>query len=426
MAAGVAASMVLAAVVAAGPGAPFDVALHVDSGSVTNATDARAVVFSEVISIPEASWIRLVFDRADLAPSGPSGQPTVIRVTSLIDGARQTLTAGHLEQWRDRTAFFNGHALLLEIVADPATAPSRVSVSHAVAGPLAPMISSICGINDDRVPSSDPRMARKFPSGCTVFLIDDPNHCFVTAGHCNDVFQIVEFNVPLSNGNGAVQHPAPADQYNVDADSFQGSSEAVGDDWAYFGCFRNTETDLLPFEAQGDWFDLASTPPPLAGQNVRITGYGDTSPPTPREWNGIQKSASGPYAGFEGTILSYAVDTTVGNSGSPILDTSTGEVIGVHTHGGCDGEGGANLGTAINHPALLNALANPLGVCIPAPCPTDVNGDEQTAFADLVAVLSAWGPCPGCPEDIDGNDDVGFSDLLLLLANWGACPPMPG
>lgn len=55
----------------------------------------------------------------------------------------------------------------------------------------------------------------------------------------------------------------------------------------------------------------------------------------------------------------------------------------------------------------------------------DVDGDGAVGFADLVAVLAAWGPYDPCPpfvpEDIDQDCDVGFSDLLIVLAAWGPC-----
>ena len=54
-------------------------------------------------------------------------------------------------------------------------------------------------------------------------------------------------------------------------------------------------------------------------------------------------------------------------------------------------------------------------------CPGDVDGSGTIDFADLLAVLAAWGSCGECPEDLDGNGEVGFSDLLTILANWGGC-----
>ena len=50
--------------------------------------------------------------------------------------------------------------------------------------------------------------------------------------------------------------------------------------------------------------------------------------------------------------------------------------------------------------------------------PGDVTGDGVVDFNDVLALLSAWGPCSGCPEDLDGDGDVGFSDLILVLSNY--------
>jgi hypothetical protein len=56
------------------------------------------------------------------------------------------------------------------------------------------------------------------------------------------------------------------------------------------------------------------------------------------------------------------------------------------------------------------------------PVDGDLDGDCAVGFSDLLALLSAWGPCPDprhCPADLDDDDIVGFGDLLVLLTNWG-------
>lgn len=58
----------------------------------------------------------------------------------------------------------------------------------------------------------------------------------------------------------------------------------------------------------------------------------------------------------------------------------------------------------------------------PAPCPTDLDGDGQTGFGDLLALITAWGSCPGCAADLDDDGLVGFGDLVLILTAWGPCP----
>ncbi|MCP3904860.1 MAG: hypothetical protein GY715_14635 [Planctomycetes bacterium] len=58
----------------------------------------------------------------------------------------------------------------------------------------------------------------------------------------------------------------------------------------------------------------------------------------------------------------------------------------------------------------------------PPPCPADLSGNGVVDFADILAVIGAWGPCVGCPQDVDGDDMVAFSDILAVIGAWGACP----
>jgi hypothetical protein len=54
-------------------------------------------------------------------------------------------------------------------------------------------------------------------------------------------------------------------------------------------------------------------------------------------------------------------------------------------------------------------------------CPGDVTGNGVVDFADVLALLSVWGPCGGCPEDRDGNGVIDFADVLAVLSGWGPC-----
>ncbi|MHC4127394.1 MAG: trypsin-like serine peptidase [Planctomycetota bacterium] len=347
------------------PLAQYEAAVSLDSGLVVNAADQPAVIFDGVVEVPGALWLRLIFDQAALGADPQTGREATLRLTSLADGAVQHHTAATLQQWRDTSAYFNGDAVRVEIVADPGVGASRVTITHVLAGLLGGgMTTTICGPTDDRLPSEDARVARAIPIGCTAWLIDDAANCFITAGHCaGSSMQVAEFNVPFSNSGGGLNHPGPEDQYAVDVSSKQTMSSGVGQDWAYFGCYPNTETGLTAAEAQGAWFTLAESPPPVSGQNIRITGHGtDNSPP---EWNQVQQTHAGPYVTFAGTTVQYRTDTTGGNSGSPVINEDTGQAIGVHTHGGCNSSGGQNSGTGSNHPSWHDALADPQGVCIP-------------------------------------------------------------
>jgi len=52
----------------------------------------------------------------------------------------------------------------------------------------------------------------------------------------------------------------------------------------------------------------------------------------------------------------------------------------------------------------------------------DLNGDNSVDGADLLILLSAWGPCADpddCPGDLNSDGMVDGADLLILLSNWG-------
>lgn len=54
-------------------------------------------------------------------------------------------------------------------------------------------------------------------------------------------------------------------------------------------------------------------------------------------------------------------------------------------------------------------------------CPADLNNDGTVDVLDLLAVLSAWGPCVSCATDINRDGVVDVLDLLALLSAWGPC-----
>ncbi|MCH2133462.1 MAG: S8 family serine peptidase [Phycisphaerales bacterium] len=52
----------------------------------------------------------------------------------------------------------------------------------------------------------------------------------------------------------------------------------------------------------------------------------------------------------------------------------------------------------------------------------DVTGDGDVDIEDLLAIISAYGPCMGCAEDVNGDGVVDIEDLLAVLACWrGDC-----
>jgi len=366
----------------------------VDSGDVRNGGAEQAVTFSETIRVEGATWMRLYFSEAVLGKTRGGDEASFLRITSLDDGAVQTLDAIDLVRWQNSSAFFNGDAVHIEIVADAGAEPSRVRIHEVVVGePTAAPTESICGATDDRVLSTDDRSARIMPVGCTGWLIDDAEGCFLTAGHCvGDTLSVVEFNVPLSDPvSGATRHAAPEDQYPIDQSSLQWDQTVIGNDWAYFGTFPNSQTEMTPLEVQGTTYALGLPPGAASGETIRITGYGSVTGTqgTPVEWSQVQTTHTGPLVVASASpgvsLLRYEVDTTGGDSGSAVFNEDTGEAIGIHTNAGCSAGGGSNQGTGVDNSGLQNALANPLGVCSDGPPPVRVN--LSGSIADPVPLL---------------------------------------
>jgi len=398
---------------------------EVDSGLVSNPGKEAGSVYQVVVGGGGATWLRVFFgDGTRLAPGDR------IRVTSLLDGAVQHLSAETLAEWSNSTAYFNGSQVKIEILAEPGNNGSRVTVHRLFVGVDAgagAVTRSICG-SDDRVLSSDPRSGRLFSAGCTSWLI---NECFLSAGHCIPINDIVQFNVPLSGGSGGLNHPPPSDQYMIDTSSRQWVDEGIGNDWGYFGVLPNSETGLTPFEAQGTRYVLASNVPSLRQtQTITITGYGTDS--TPLEHTQVQQTNSGPYRDFFGTTVQYEVDTTGGNSGSAVEDLSGGRAIGIHTHSGCNLlPAPHNSGTALNNFGLQLALRTPQGVCANQPACNDngiceagedcfncvadcdhklANSSGAASCGDDVCDPGVGENCSNCPQDCNSKSNGGFSE----------------
>ena len=305
-------------------------------------------VFSETVVIKDAPWMRLLFTEANL------GAGSYLQLTSLKDGATQRLNAKTLAQWGNTSAYFNGNAVRVELFAAPGDQNIFVSMNELVVGEYAsdadPETKSVCGISDDRTSSNNPAVGRIINVGCTGWIVSNGIH--VTAGHCvKDLSKVnlLEFNVPASLPDGTIQFASPDDQYAINTSSIKSRNNGPGDDWATFDVFNNPNTNLQPIAAQGASFNVVQD---LGPTNIRITGYGVDSGAD----NQTQQTHVGPNDGSSGTILRYETDTKGGNSGSPVIDTATGNAIGVHDAGGCFLIFGSNKGTSTYNKEFWTAL----------------------------------------------------------------------
>ncbi len=431
--------LISAAAMAQEPVDPIFVPVGVHSGLVWGGDpDAmpademgRVPIFEHTVDVPGAGWLRIDFGQVILGESPDAGPTTIIRLTGLHDGAEQRLEARHVQQWQHESAFFNGQAVRVEILSDPMAEPSSIEIDGTLVQPgytLAPAHGgasgdSICGATDDRMLSSDPRVARGWTTSgsanCTAWIIDDCMKCVLAAGHCG--FSQIHFNNPLSTPGGVPVMPHPDHQYAIDRTSEQEDASGVGRDWYYGGAFANPNTGLTPFEAQGDAFELAASIPPVTGQDIRVTGHGVTGSGVDPTWFRAQKTHTGPFVEFTGSRLRYAMDTTSGNSGSPVIDDTTGLAIGVHTHGGCSSSGGSNSGTAVTHSDLQDALSNPLGICI-NPCPADIDCDGSLDLFDFLEFSNRF-DLGDLRADLDGDGELTILDFLEYQNQFVAgCP----
>ncbi|MFK7884719.1 MAG: GC-type dockerin domain-anchored protein [Phycisphaerales bacterium] len=381
-------------------------------------------IWSTEVEVADAAWVRLRFGQVTLSPATDTARESYIRITSLYDGHEQYLDSQSIREWSNTSAYFNGSRLLIEIMASPTAEPNanRVQVTGATASEPTVFPRSICGPTDDRVLSSDPRDARMMPIGCTGWLFGDQPNSFLSAGHCSPgAGDVMQFNVPLSTAGGTPQNPGPEDQYPIDPASVQNQSGSIviGNDWAFYGAFDNSNTGLAPQDAQGASHTLASSMPPADNRPITITGFGSTSSPVSPTWYLVQKTHTGPFTATFGNTVQYRPDTTGGNSGSAILDQNNNQVLGIHTNAGCNSTGGANQGCSLFNSTLQAALANPQGIAQPLGLDLVLVGARPDTIApaggDMIAieVLADNGLVPSGPVTMFVDSGSGYMPVAM-------------
>lgn len=358
------------------------------------ATPEAKESLTHILRVDGVQWLRLHVADYKLGNHG------YITITSLRDGGVQRLDAKSLPDWRNNTAFFNGDAVKVELHIDKEPTDIYVRFKEITVGlvpvPVPDSPETICGANDDRTAINDAPIGRinALNNGtntsnpfCTAWAIS--NGAFLTAGHCVDadpdntgpllpdgivdagfLASVVEFNVPASLANGTTVFSNPIDQYpinQVTGFEFAGTGMPLGRDWSIFSVSPNSNSGLLPHPSRG-FYRMTDQLPTATTENVRVSGYGIDNTPagTTGGFNAQHatlQSHTSTYQGQTqasgGTFHSYVVDTTGGNSGSPIVWSNNPlHTIGIHTNGGCTSTGGSNVGTGFGHDQLENAVQN--------------------------------------------------------------------
>lgn len=375
---------------------------------------------SHIVTIADAPWLKLNLQGTKLGPNSH------LEITSLYDNATQVLTAETLAQRNFQSAYFNGGTVEVKLYVDSRDKDVSFKVGEITVGEYVNTVQplSICGTEDDRIASSEPKVGRMDPAGCTGWVIDGGQ--LLTAGHCLDgtTMDTLSFNPPPSLSDGTVQFPGPEDQYAIDQSSFNFVNGGVGNDWGTFTVFDNAQTGIQPIDAQGSY----SIKQDLDPANIRITGFGVDDGTT----NQTNQTDVGANESSSGTTMRYTADTRGGNSGSPVIDDATGMAVGIHTHGGCFSTGGNNNGTSFFNTALWDVVGGGTGnqppsasytfsctdlSCIfDASASSDSDGTVDSYSWDFGDGNSATGATPSHTFSTGGTFDV----TLTVTDNQGA------
>ena len=416
------------------------------SGPRTNLWPATTVVWSELIDVPGATALQVRFENVRL-----DSDLDAIIVTGITDGAVQRLNAESLKLWRNHTAWFNGSTVAVALELAPGS-HGYLEIAGALADQPPVFQETICGTGDNRTVTTDVRVCRVVssanlncglpgPCAASAFMISNTS-TILTARHVAilNIFTIAEFNVPISQTSGAIVHPAPADQYPIDQASVQMSAASVvGDDWAVARLHPNANGDTA-VSRQGTGFALAGSIP-IPGTTIRITGFGIDNTPDGSRHHACQ-THTGPFVIGVGNTLNYSVDTENGNSGSAVRNNVTGQVIGIHTNGGCTSTGGSNAGTSILNSGLQSAITAVSGCAnanlssgspVVAVCtPTIYNFAPAVGKWSGVAVSSAsdWDigveTNPGSGTEVTSTFGAGTCDFVLANGHLGSVAPTSG
>lgn len=354
--------------------------VNLDSGIHDNPTSEFTTPFRDIVQFRGAPWMRVAIGKYNL------GVNSYIILRSLTNGDEQRLDARSIPIWKNRSAMFVGDTVEVILHVAPGETGVFVNIHQALEGIWTdlPAERSQCGPNDDRVASTDTRVGRLYFGGCTAWRITvgprlgsaDEEMC-LTAGHCVDfdpdspgcnpglpdgvldLSGVVEFdNIPLSTAGGAT-NPAPVvDQFPIvttGADwNFDGECQGLGKDYAMFSVGRNSN-NRLPWEEYGVTPFRITRETPAANATIRVTGCGaDTGTA-----NFTRQTHTGPYLTenvfADGINEEYQVDTTGGNSGSPVIWEAHGNLcIAIHTNAGCSNplNANGNSGTSFEHDPL--------------------------------------------------------------------------
>lgn len=226
------------------------------------------------------------------------------------------------------------------------------------------------------------------------------NDLFITAGHLFDQTD-GGWTRPRDNTTGATISPAEIARnmhlnFNYQADSAGNLRAAVSFPVTALLEYRLGGLDYAICRIGGNpgatfGINGVSATDAAVGDMLCIMGHPAGVP---------KRVEAGPLTKFDGNTLKYNdIDTLGGNSGSGILQASTGLLVGVHTNGGCDQPGGSNFGYRISAIRATSPVLQSLPA-ITAPAP----GTGGTTPAG-----------PGNPADLRAQYEAALTQLAQAI-----------
>lgn len=376
--------------------------MEVESGPRANFAAEDQVVFADVVRFEGAAWTRLHF--AELQLEGESR----IRYTSLFDGDVQEMGAGEAAMWQSTSAYFNGDAVLVELIAAPGTAGNALTLEgveielaemHPTDSHCSPPLCGICW-SDTREPSDEDWSGRLMPNGCSASVYNETS-CIVTAGHCGTSSNsVIQFRVPSSTSGCAVQHPPSIHQYPITGAMNSSPPFTPGTDWGV--ATTGTSFGLTIYERYGEFRPIAESIPG-SGNTIDIYGFGvsETCPVSQ-----TQQHSVGPITSVMTTQIRHRADATCGNSGSGVL--LNGEIIGIASHCGQPCPNSSNFATRID----LSALQVAIDALCPIDPPPPPEPPENNACQDRIVVSDGGTSYSTLHATTEGPDEPAQCDFF--------------
>nr|MBC8400153.1 trypsin-like serine protease [Candidatus Neomarinimicrobiota bacterium] len=339
--------------------------------SVPSRTENFSMVYSTDIGEQDAPYLRLFFGESEL------GDSSYVKVRNLSDNTEQVFDSVKLSASRNSTLYFNTASLRFELYHNKFDDGVYATLDTLLVGELNEETllggGGICDEVDDRTRYNDPRIGRITGIGCSAWIVE--NDILITAGHCIDGHieqfenDIIEFNVPSSLEDGTPQHSILSDQYyTTDFYIFEHLGQ-YGNDWAVFMVQDNYSTGLQPIESQNDYFELEQENSFEDNEDLIKTGYGIDGPSPDFGYNAERnednktcQTITGPSIDYmfdleqKPDAFYYSVDQMHGDSGCPLIRSSSGSAVGICNGSGCDDDESLCVGTSLTNIRLWEAI----------------------------------------------------------------------